>query len=148
MVYGAIESRGFLQGPLVYSIDEFHVGNHVRKPMEPSQSAPSRLRAHGKLIHQAQPAFRAHAVPGLLGAKANGRERRLDRIGRAQMLPMLGRKVVERQQLVAILEQALDRLGIFRVIGRDEPIEDLQRMLASARLPNLVQHRLRVGFFC
>ena len=81
-MYGAIESRGFLQGPFVDSIDEFHVGNHVRKPMEPSQSAPSLLRAHGKLMHQAQTASCAHAVPGLLGVKANGRERRLDRIGR------------------------------------------------------------------
>ena len=40
---------------------------------------------------------------------ADRRERAFDDIGRAQMLPVLGREIVEGEQRLAILDQALDR---------------------------------------
>ena len=39
------------------------------------------------------------------------------------MLPVLGGEVVERQQFLAVLDQAFDRLGIFGLVSRDEPVE-------------------------
>lgn len=42
-----------------------------------------------------------------------GRERAFDDVRRAQMLPVLGREVVEGEQRIAILDQALDRLVVF-----------------------------------
>jgi hypothetical protein len=41
------------------------------------------------------------------------------------MLPVLGREIVEREQRLAILDQALDRLVVFDAPGLDEGIERL-----------------------
>ena len=54
---------------------------------------------------------------------AHGRERAFDDVSRAQMLPVLGREVVEGEQRIAILDQALDRLVLFDAYGFDEGIE-------------------------
>src|SRR5437588_12463015 len=51
------------------------------------------------------------------------RERAFDDVGCAQMLPVLGREVVEGQQRIAILAQALDRLVGFDAPGLDERAE-------------------------
>ena len=40
----------------------------------------------------------------------DGRKRALDRVGGSQVLPVLSGKVVEREQRVTILGEALDRL--------------------------------------
>src|SRR5436853_1516421 len=45
---------------------------------------------------------------------ADGCEGALDRVGRAQVLPVLGGKIVEGEQHVAILGQTCDRLVVFR----------------------------------
>jgi hypothetical protein len=50
-------------------------------------------------------------------------ERAFDDVRRAQMLPVLGREVVEGEQRVAILDQALDRLVVFDASGLDEGVE-------------------------
>ena len=43
----------------------------------------------------------------------HGGERAFDDIGRAQMFPVLGREVVEGEQCIVILDQALDPLVVF-----------------------------------
>ncbi len=51
-----------------------------------------------------------------------GCEDALDWVGGAQVLPVLGRKIVERQRFRAVLGQALDRLGILRLVFcREDP---------------------------
>ena len=50
-------------------------------------------------------------------------------VGRAQMLPVLGGEVVERQQCVSILDQALDRLIVFDVPAFDEGVERREGIL-------------------
>jgi hypothetical protein len=54
-------------------------------------------------------------------AVADGGEHALDGVGRAYVLPMFGGDVEEGEQLVAILNQALDRLIVFRAmfLGKD-----------------------------
>jgi hypothetical protein len=47
-------------------------------------------------------------------------ERAFDDVGRAQMLPVLGREVVEGEQRTAILDQALDRLVVFEAPDLDK----------------------------
>lgn len=47
-------------------------------------------------------------------------EHALDRIGRPQMVPMLGREIVEGQQRVAVFDQAGNRLVAFRALFLDE----------------------------
>ena len=56
-------------------------------------------------------------------------ERAFDDVRRAQMLPVLGREVVEGEQRVAILDQALDRLVVFDAPGFDEDIEGRERIV-------------------
>lgn len=41
-------------------------------------------------------------------------------LGGSQMIPMLGGEIVERQQGILIFGQAVDRLGVFRIIFLDE----------------------------
>jgi hypothetical protein len=49
---------------------------------------------------------------GLADAVPHGRKRAFNWIGGSQMLPVLGREVVERQQCVAIFGEALGGLGV------------------------------------
>src|SRR5690554_995961 len=94
-------------------------------------------------MHQAQSALRAHAVPGLSCPQPDRREGRLNRIRRANVLPMCGREVVEGEQLLSILHQAVDGLRVLLLVRRDEPIERLLSIPAAVSLPDLVQRRLR-----
>ncbi len=57
------------------------------------------------------------------GSVANGRERALDRVGRSQALPMLGGKVMECQQRLAILAQTFGGLVVLDGVAFDESIE-------------------------
>lgn len=58
---------------------------------------------------------------------------------------MLGREVVEGQQLVAIPDQAFGGLRVCRLEGRGEQIECVTRVLSRFRLPNVMQHFLGLG---
>src|SRR6056297_672899 len=53
---------------------------------------------------------------------------------------VLGRKVVEREQLVSIIDQAFAGLWVFRLERVDEQIEGGMRILAGLGLPYVVQH--------
>ena len=70
---------------------------------------------------------------------AHGRERAFDDVSRAQMLPVLGREVVEGEQRIAILDQALDRLVLFDAYGFDEGIERGECILLGLGHPDLLQ---------
>src|SRR5688500_8281032 len=71
-----------------------------------------------------------HGERGLVGEAAlrpggsmpDGGKRALDWIGGAQVLPMLGGEVIEREQRIAILDEAFDGLFVFEAVGRDERI--------------------------
>ncbi len=58
---------------------------------------------------------------------------------------MLGREVVEGQQLVAIPEQAFGGLWVFRLEGFDEQIECVKRVRSRFRLPDVMQRLLGLG---
>ena len=66
-------------------------------------------------------------------------------IGRADALPVLGGEVEECQQFLPVLDQALGGFRILRLVGFDEQIERLDRILAGLGLPNIVQHLLCLG---
>src|SRR5262245_8997890 len=63
------------------------------------------------------------------------------------MLPVLGREVVEGEQRLAILDQALDRLLVFDTPGLDEGIERRERILLGLRHPDLLQRALGFRLF-
>src|SRR5215468_3707229 len=58
------------------------------------------------------------------------------------MLPVLGREVVEAQQRVAILDQALDCLVVFDAPGLDEGVEGGKRILLGLGHPDFLQRAL------
>jgi hypothetical protein len=71
---------------------------------------PSRLRHVEELVgHQPNPHARARALRHAL-AQSHRRERRLDHIRRAEMLPVLGGEVEEREQRISVLLQRRDGL--------------------------------------
>ncbi len=72
-------------------------------------------------------------------AVADRRERAFDDVGRAQMLPVLGREVVEGQQRIAILDQALDSLVVLDAPGFDEGVKGEERILPGLGHPDLLQ---------
>ncbi len=55
----------------------------------------------------------------------HGGEGTLDRVAGTDMLPVLGRKVVERQQRLAVLGQTVGSLIIFGAIFGQEAVERL-----------------------
>jgi hypothetical protein len=70
------------------------------------------------------------------------RERAFDRVRRPQMQPMLGREVVERQQHVPILLQAIRRAGVLRTEHLAERVERRFGRRPRRRHPDRVQHLL------
>src|SRR5438477_1171967 len=56
-------------------------------------------------------------------AMAHGGEGAFDGIGRSQVFPVLGREVVESEQRVSILAQAVGRLRVFQRVALDEDVE-------------------------
>ncbi len=64
VVYGGPESGGFPSDlPFIDAIDELHFGDEVSELIEPPESSPALLGAHGELVHQAQGRLYAQAVP-------------------------------------------------------------------------------------
>jgi hypothetical protein len=103
-----------------------------------SLSGLRKLEDHGERDLVGETSLRAH------GAVTHGGERAFDDIGRAQMLPVLGREVVEGEQRVAILDQALGRLVVFDAPGFDEGIERRERIVPGLGYPDLLQRPLRL----
>src|SRR5262245_33902931 len=61
------------------------------------------------------------------------------------MLPVLGREIVEGEQRVAILDQALDCLVVFDAPALDEGVEGRERVLLGLGHPDVLQRPL--GFW-
>src|SRR5260370_17118474 len=72
----------------------------------------------------------------------HSRERALDRICRSEVLPVLGRKVIEGEQWVAIFAEALDSLLVLEAVAFDEAIECSLGVLPGLRHPDVLQRTL------
>ena len=109
------------------SIDELNSGNDVGQELAAVEESPFL----GGGLHQLEDHREASGARAVaLGAampQADGGERAFDRVGGSQVDPVLGREVVEGEQHVAILRQALGGLGILGLVGLQEQIERLAR---------------------
>ena len=83
---------------------------------------------------------------GAHGSVAHRREHAFDDVARAQMLPVLGREVVESEQRIAILDQAFDRLVVFNAPGFDEGVERHERIFLVSAIQ--ISCRARLAFDC
>ena len=74
------------------------------------------------------------------GAETDGGEGGLDGVDGAEVDPLLGREVVEGEQAVAVLDQAVHRLGVLGLENGDEVIEGI-----GGLVPRRCQVHLVVG---
>ncbi len=81
------------------------------------QGAPVLFRGLCQLESHRQHAGARHAAPRLGGAQSHRREGRFEGVGGAQVQPVLSRKIIKRQQAVAILGQTLGRFRILRSLS-------------------------------
>lgn len=88
--------------------------------------------------HRQDGLFR-HTPPASIRPMAHGGKSGFDRIGRADVGPVLGRKVVEGQELFPVLLETGCGLGVFGFIGLQKGVESLFRLLAGLGHPDLVK---------
>lgn len=104
-----------------------------------TQCSPPLLRAVREFEHRRQNARARAAATRLDRARANRGEGRFNRVGGAQVDPVRARKVVEGEQRIPILGQALGSLRIFRLVGLHEGSERAMRVVARCGYPDLMQ---------
>ena len=119
------------------SVGELYTEYDFRQLVVAIEATPAFLGSLGELEDHGERGLIRKTSLGAYRAMANGRERAFDDVGRAQMFPVLGGEVVESQQRVAILDQALDRLVVFDAPGLDEGVERCERWsLLKCSLPH------------
>src|ERR1700693_4988953 len=105
------------------SVGELYTEDDFRQLVVTIEATPAPLGGLGEFEDHGERGFVRKASLGTDRAVADGRERAFDDVGRSQMLPMLGREVVEGEQRLTILDQALDGLVVFDAPGFDEGVE-------------------------
>ena len=112
--------------------------NDVGDLVRAVQAAPllagrlAQLEDHGERRHAAEAAF------GLGGPEAHGRKGAFDGIGGANVLPVLGREVVDGEQHVAVLGQAGHRFVVLGARGLEEEVEGLLGHRAGLGHPDVL----------
>ena len=100
-----------------------------------AEFSPFLFRRHHKFEDHGHSRFAAHAALRFACSVAYGGEDAFDRVGGSDVLPVLGREVVERQQHVAIFDQLLDRPLVFHAVGCHAPVTSGIRAKYSERPP-------------
>ncbi len=127
------------------SVLEWHSLDDLSQPAEPAQPSPAGFRALAELEHHVEHGVAAQAAPGRPGPVADRSKGRLDRVGGANALPVLGREVEEVHQLLAIPDPLHCGLGILVLIAGQETVEGPVGMVPGLRHPDLLQCRLHPG---
>src|SRR5206468_11747993 len=81
-----------------------------------------------------------------VGPMPHGGEGGLDRVAGAQMDPVLGRVVVERQQLLQVVGDLGDRRGELRAVGGGEGLRGGAGVVGVLGVPDFGQGLLRPGW--
>src|SRR5262249_47375187 len=124
------------------SVGELYTEDDFRQLVVAIESTPVFLGSLGELEDHGERGLVRETSLGAHRAVADCRERAFDDVRRAQMLPVLGRGVVEGELHVAIIDQALGRLVIFDVPGLDEGVEGRKRILLGLGHPDFLQRPL------
>ena len=114
------------------SVGELYTEDEFRQLVVTVETTPAFLSGLGELEDHGERGLVRKTSLGAHRAVADGRKRAFDDVGRSQMLPVLGGEVVEGQQRVAILDQALGRLVVFDAPGLDEGVERSERIFLAA----------------
>ena len=98
----------------VDTVDEFCSSNHFGDVLVASEFSPLLLSTLSQFEHHCHAGSGRAVAFGLAMPQADCGERAFDRIRRANVTPVLRRKVEEREQAVAIFAQAFGRSFVFR----------------------------------
>ena len=98
------------------------------------EASPAFLCRLAELEHHRQTRSTRAAAFCFSMPQSNCRERAFDGIGRAKVLPVLGREVVERQQHVAVLFQTFASRRELRTVLLQEVVEGLIGCLSGLEL--------------
>jgi hypothetical protein len=79
------------------------------------------------------------------GAVPDGGEGRLDRVRGAQVHPVLGREVVEGEQLVEVVDELGDSFGELGAVGELERGDRAAGVVAVLGVPDLGEGAFRAG---
>ena len=103
------------------------------------EPAPTFLRRIDQLEHHGERRLIREAALRPDRAVPHGGEGALDRVRGPQVFPVFGRKIIECEQGLAILCQALGGLIVFQFVGCDEGVERGLGVLARLGHPDLLQ---------
>jgi hypothetical protein len=98
-----------------YSVFELHTSDDLCEPFESAQPQPGFLGAHPELVEESEHRIARHTAVRLIAAMANGGKGGLDDVGAADVLLMLGRKVIAGEQRPANLDKHSIAFGYFLV---------------------------------
>lgn len=110
----------------------------------PFQFVPLLFGCFRQLKDHRQHAGARDATARLVGAQAHRAKGRFNRIRGANVLPVLGGKIIKRQQDFPIFAQTLARLGILCFIAQQEVVHGLLRCRPTLGHGDLI--KLGLGF--
>jgi hypothetical protein len=110
----------------------------------PFQLAPLLFRCFRQLKDHRQHARAQDATACFVGAQSHGAKGRFARIRDANVLPVLGWKIIKRQQDLPIFAQTLGRLGILCFLAQQEMVQRLVRRRSPLGHGDLIE--LSLGF--
>ena len=126
-------------------IFELNTGDDFGDQLGTTQFQPPLLRTFAEFEHHRQNACSRSAAAGLGGAQSHAGKSRFNRVAGTNVMPMLGRKVIEAQQRDLVFDQALGRLRILGLVALHEVIEGGVRPFSRRGHPDLVQVGLCLG---
>src|SRR5262249_3376313 len=124
------------------SVGELYTEDDFRQLVVAIEATPTFFGSLGELEDHGERSLAWETSFGAHGAAPHRGERAFDDLRVAPLLPVLGREVVEGEQRVAILDQALDRLVVFDAPGLDEGVEGRKRILLCLGHPDFLQRPL------
>lgn len=121
------------------SIFKLHIGDDFSQLVLSVETTPGFLCALDEFEHHGERGLVGQAALRADRSMTNGREGAFDRIRGPQMFPVLGGKIIECQQHVAIFFEAADSLVVFGFVKFDEMIKGRLGILARLGHPDVLQ---------
>ena len=125
------------------AVGKFDAIDDFWQQISSAQFEPVFLGCLDQLEHHDPRLVARQAALGALGAMSNGCKRAFDRVRRANVTPVLRRKILKRQKRLAVLRQASDGLVVFGIILVGKMIECLFCIFARLSHPDVAQISFR-----
>ena len=118
-MYGELSGGLFLISRLLfYAVDESNTRDDIYQQIVTPQSEPFFLSCFYKLERHSQCCCPDAAIFGLGCSQSDSSKYRFNRVSRSDVLPVLGRIIVESQHGIFIFSQAFHGFWIFRIETR------------------------------